>query len=99
MSPGRFLIIRPSDEAKIPKIAKLNQIENDKNIYSNYDIETCMIDKATTYDTELDDTHFKDYFAKNIIILVRNTVATFQGSFNSNMWSHWLRQSPLQNLH
>ena len=35
---------------------------------------------------------FKDYFAKNIIILVRNTVATFQGSFNSNMWSHWLRQ-------
>ena len=46
------------------KISKINQIENDKNIYSNYDIETCMINKATTNDTELDDTHFKDYFAK-----------------------------------
>ena len=46
------------------KISKINQIENDKNIYSNYDIETCMINKATTNDNELDDTHFKDYFAK-----------------------------------
>ena len=46
------------------KISKINQIENDKKIFSNYDIENCMIDKAETYDPELNDTHFKDYFAK-----------------------------------
>lgn len=45
-------------------LAKINKIENDKKLYSNYDIETCMIDRATTYSPELDDTHFKDYFAK-----------------------------------
>ena len=44
-------------------LTKLNKIENDKKIYSNYDIETCMINKAATEDPELDDTHFKDYFA------------------------------------
>ena len=45
-------------------LAKLNKTENDKKIYSNYDIESCMIDKAITNDIELDDTNFKDYFAK-----------------------------------
>ena len=45
-------------------LSKINQIENDKKIYANYDIENCMVDRAITYDNELDDTHFKDYFAK-----------------------------------
>ena len=45
-------------------IAKLNKIENDRTQYSNYDLESCMIDRATKEDPKLDDTHFKDYFAK-----------------------------------
>ena len=45
-------------------ISKLNKIENDKKQYSNYDIEACMIDKAITEDATLDDSQFKDYFAK-----------------------------------
>ena len=45
-------------------ISKVNKIENDKAQYSNYDLETCMIDKAIKNDSKLDDTHFKDYFAK-----------------------------------
>ena len=45
-------------------LSKINQIENDKKLYSNYDLETCMIDRATVDDPKLDDTHFKDYFAQ-----------------------------------
>lgn len=45
-------------------IARLNNIENDKKIYSNYDMETCMIDNAITNDPELDDTNFKAYFSQ-----------------------------------
>ena len=45
-------------------ISKLNQIENDKKLYANYDLESCMINKATTEDPMLDDTNFKEYFAK-----------------------------------
>lgn len=45
-------------------ISKLNKIENDRAQYSNYDLETCMIDRATKEDPKLDDTNFKDYFAK-----------------------------------
>jgi hypothetical protein len=45
-------------------ITKLNKIENDRTQYSNYDLESCMIDRATKEDPKLDDTHFKDYFAK-----------------------------------
>ena len=45
-------------------ISKLNKIENDRTQYSNYDLESCMIDRATKEDPKLDDTHFKDYFAK-----------------------------------
>ena len=45
-------------------MARYNQIENDKKIYANYDIETCMIDNATTENPELDDTHFSEYFSK-----------------------------------
>ena len=52
------------DINKSNTLSKINQIENDKKLYSNYDIENCMIDRAVTYNPELDDTHFKDYFAK-----------------------------------
>lgn len=45
-------------------LANINKIENDKKIYSNYNIESCMIDKVMTDDTDLDDTNFKDNFAK-----------------------------------
>lgn len=45
-------------------LSKINEIENDKKLYSNYDIETCMIDKAVTYDPELDDTNFKNNFGE-----------------------------------
>jgi hypothetical protein len=45
-------------------LSKINQIENDKKLYSNYDIETCMIDRAVTYDPELDDTNFKNNFGE-----------------------------------
>ena len=45
-------------------ISKLNKIENDRTQYSNYDLEACMIDRATKEDPKLDDTHFKAYFAK-----------------------------------
>lgn len=45
-------------------LAKINKIENDRKQYSNYDLESCMIDKATTEDPKLDDINFKDYFAK-----------------------------------
>jgi len=46
------------------KLARINKIESDKKTYSNYDIETCMINKATTEDSSLDDTNFKSDFAK-----------------------------------
>jgi hypothetical protein len=46
------------------KLARINKIENDKKIYSNYDIETCMINKAVTEDESLDDTNFKSNFAQ-----------------------------------
>ena len=42
----------------------INKIESDKAQYSNYDLETCMINKASKEDPKLDDTHFKDYFSK-----------------------------------
>ena len=45
-------------------LAKLNKIENDKKQYSNYDLESCMINKATTEDPGLEDKNFTDYFAK-----------------------------------
>ena len=45
-------------------LTKINNIENDKKLYTNYDLERCMTDKAISYDNELDDTHFKDYFSK-----------------------------------
>ena len=43
-------------------LSKINKIESDKTIYSDYDVESCMIKKASTEDPELDDTHFRNYF-------------------------------------
>ena len=45
-------------------LSKINKIENDKKLYADYNLESCMIDRATSTDIELDDTNFKDYFAK-----------------------------------
>lgn len=45
-------------------ISKINKIENDKKQYSNYDLETCMINKASNEDPKLDDTNFKNYFSQ-----------------------------------
>jgi len=45
-------------------ISKINKIENDKKLYSNYDIERCMIDKVSKEDPKLDDTHFRAYFSQ-----------------------------------
>ena len=45
-------------------IAKVNKIESDRAQYSNYDLESCMIDRASKEDPKLDDTHFKAYFSQ-----------------------------------
>jgi len=52
------------DTSTSKTLARINQIENDKKIYSNYDIESCMINKAVTEDNSLDDTNFKSNFAQ-----------------------------------
>jgi hypothetical protein len=44
-------------------LARVNKIESDKKLYSNYDLETCMINKAIARDKSLDDTGFKVEFA------------------------------------
>ena len=53
-----------SDTLSSQTIAHINQIENDRKIYSNYDLESCMINNAVIDDPDLDDTNFKDNFAK-----------------------------------
>ena len=45
-------------------LLKLNQIENDKNIFANYNVESCMINKVMKEEPKLDDTHFSEDFAK-----------------------------------
>jgi hypothetical protein len=45
-------------------LARVNKIESDRSQYSNYDQESCMINKASTENPELDDSNFKDYFAQ-----------------------------------
>ena len=45
-------------------LAKLNQIENDKNIFADYNVETCMMDKVMKEDSSLDDSNFKSYFSQ-----------------------------------
>ena len=44
-------------------LARVNKIESDKKMYANYDLESCMINKAVSRDKELDDSHFKAEFA------------------------------------
>ena len=43
-------------------VAKLNKIENDKKVFADYNIESCMMNKVMTEDPSLDDTNFKSYF-------------------------------------
>jgi hypothetical protein len=52
------------DQSSANMFAKINKIETDKAQYSNYDTETCMIDSVIKANPDLDDTHFKDNFAK-----------------------------------
>ena len=44
-------------------MTKINEIENDKKIFADYNIETCMIDTVMKENTDLDDTNFKKYFS------------------------------------
>jgi hypothetical protein len=44
-------------------LARVNKIESDKKLYADYDLETCMINKAVSRDKELDDSQFKAEFA------------------------------------
>lgn len=53
-----------SDTLNAKTIARLNQIENDRKIYSNYDLESCMINNAVSENEDLDDANFKNDFAK-----------------------------------
>lgn len=45
-------------------LSRVNKIESDKKLYANYDLEACMIKKAVSRDTELDDSGFKAEFAQ-----------------------------------
>jgi hypothetical protein len=54
---------KDNDVSSAHLFSKINKIERDKAQYSNYDAETCMINKAVARDPELDDAHFKQYFA------------------------------------
>jgi hypothetical protein len=51
------------DVSSAAGFAKVNKIESDRAQYANYDVESCMIDRAVTTDPALDDAHFKTYFA------------------------------------
>ena len=45
-------------------LTRLNKIENDKKMFADYNIETCMINKVMNEDPKLDDSNFKTYFSK-----------------------------------
>lgn len=45
-------------------ISKINQIENDNKIFSNYNNEKCMMETVMTENPDLNDSNFKNYFAK-----------------------------------
>jgi hypothetical protein len=51
------------DLASAASFAKINKIESDRSQYANFNVETCMIDRAVKMDPELDDTNFKQYFS------------------------------------
>ena len=53
-----------SDTLSNNYMSKINKIENDRKQYSNFDLETCMIDKATSEDPGLNDSNFRNYFKK-----------------------------------
>jgi len=52
-----------NDSLRNKYLNKLNKIENDKNIFADYNVETCMMDKVMNENNDLDDTHFKTYFS------------------------------------
>ena len=54
-------------------ISRINKIESDKKIYSNYDLESCMISKAIAEDAELDDSNFINEF-KQYFDRMNNTI-------------------------
>jgi hypothetical protein len=45
-------------------LSKLNEIENDKKKFADYNLETCMINKVMTENSDLDDTNFKTNFSQ-----------------------------------
>ena len=45
-------------------LKRLNKIENDKNSFADYNIESCMMNKVMKEEPDLEDSNFKSYFAK-----------------------------------
>ena len=43
---------------------RLNEIQNDKNTFADYNVETCMMDKVMKDEPQLEDSNFKNYFSK-----------------------------------
>jgi len=54
---------RDNNTTRSQYLSRINKIENDKKQYANYNLESCMIDKAITDDPKLDDANFRQYFA------------------------------------
>ena len=52
-----------NDNLRNKYLNKLNKIENDKNTFADYNVETCMMNKVMNENNELDDTHFTTYFS------------------------------------
>jgi len=42
----------------------INKIENDKNAFADYNVETCMMNKIMKDEPELEDSNFTSYFSK-----------------------------------
>lgn len=43
---------------------RLNEIQNDKNTFADYNVQTCMMDKVMKDEPQLEDSNFKNYFSK-----------------------------------
>jgi len=43
---------------------RLNEIQNDKNTFADYNVETCMMNKVMKDEPGLEDSNFKTYFSK-----------------------------------
>jgi hypothetical protein len=52
-----------NDTLRNKYMSRLNEIENDKKVFADYNVETCMIDTVMKENPELDDSHFKKYFS------------------------------------